>query len=59
MCLCVAFVWQLYTIGVLVSLHESVPGTRFSRYLQLSIAAFGMNITSLLKQLTYKDRIFT
>ncbi|KAJ0444648.1 putative amino acid transporter, transmembrane domain-containing protein [Helianthus annuus] len=39
-CLSVAFVWQLYTIGLLVSLHESVPGTRFSRYLQLSIAAF-------------------
>ncbi|KAK1415418.1 hypothetical protein QVD17_31199 [Tagetes erecta] len=41
MCLSVAFVWQLYTIGLLVSLHESVPGTRFSRYLHLSIAAFG------------------
>ncbi|KAK1415417.1 hypothetical protein QVD17_31198 [Tagetes erecta] len=40
-CLSVAFVWQLYTIGLLVSLHESVPGTRFSRYLHLSIAAFG------------------
>ncbi|KAI3499270.1 hypothetical protein L1887_35065 [Cichorium endivia] len=41
LCLCVAFVWQLYTIGLLVSLHESVSGTRYSRYLQLSIVAFG------------------
>ncbi|KAF5786213.1 putative amino acid transporter, transmembrane domain-containing protein [Helianthus annuus] len=48
MCLSVAFVWQLYTIGVLVSLHESVPGTRFSRYLQLSIAAFGVKLGKLL-----------
>ncbi|XP_023751275.1 lysine histidine transporter-like 8 [Lactuca sativa] len=44
LCLCVAFVWQLYTIGLLVSLHESVPGTRYSRYLQLSIAAFGVKL---------------
>ncbi|KAI3774249.1 hypothetical protein L1987_48796 [Smallanthus sonchifolius] len=44
MCLSVAFVWQLYTIGLLVSLHESVPGTRFSRYLQLSMAAFGVKV---------------
>ncbi|KAK9070849.1 hypothetical protein SSX86_009417 [Deinandra increscens subsp. villosa] len=43
-CLSVAFLWQLYTIGLLVSLHESVPGTRFSRYLQLSIAAFGVKL---------------
>ncbi|KAI3499271.1 hypothetical protein L1887_35066 [Cichorium endivia] len=41
LCLCVAFVWQLYTIGLLVSLHEPVPGTRYSRYLQLSKVAFG------------------
>lgn len=41
LCLCVAFVWQLYTIGLLVSLHECVPGTRYSRYLQLSVVAFG------------------
>nr|GEW13466.1 lysine histidine transporter-like 8 [Tanacetum cinerariifolium] len=39
--LSLAFVWQLYTIGLLVNLHESVPHTRYSRYLQLSIAAFG------------------
>ncbi|GJU74032.1 lysine histidine transporter-like 8 protein [Tanacetum coccineum] len=39
--LSLAFVWQLYTIGLLLNLHESVPDTRYSRYLQLSIAAFG------------------
>ncbi|GJX65821.1 lysine histidine transporter-like 8 protein [Tanacetum coccineum] len=42
MCLSAAFVWQLYTIWLLIRLHESVPGTRYSRYLHLSIAAFGM-----------------
>ncbi|XP_071691400.1 lysine histidine transporter-like 8 [Rutidosis leptorrhynchoides] len=41
LCLCVAFIWQLYTIGLLVRLHESFPGTRYNRYLQLSMAAFG------------------
>nr|GEY55802.1 GDSL esterase/lipase At5g55050-like [Tanacetum cinerariifolium] len=40
-CLSVAFMWQFYTIGLLVSLHESVPGTRYSRYLHLLMAAFG------------------
>ncbi|KAL8524297.1 hypothetical protein ACS0TY_014029 [Phlomoides rotata] len=39
--LCLIFVWQLYTLWLLIQLHESVPGTRFSRYLRLSIAAFG------------------
>ncbi|KAL8234371.1 hypothetical protein R6Q59_020471 [Mikania micrantha] len=48
LCLSVAFVWQLYTIGLLMSLHESVPGARFSRYLQLSIAAFGVKLGKLL-----------
>ncbi|XP_023751276.1 lysine histidine transporter-like 8 [Lactuca sativa] len=47
MCLCGAFLWQLYTIGLLVSLHESVPGTRYSRYLQLSIVAFGEKLGKL------------
>ncbi|KAK9070850.1 hypothetical protein SSX86_009418 [Deinandra increscens subsp. villosa] len=44
LCLSAAFLWQLYTIGLLVSLHESVPGTRFSRYVQLSVAAFGVKL---------------
>ncbi|KAL4585083.1 hypothetical protein LXL04_009697 [Taraxacum kok-saghyz] len=48
LCLCVAFIWQLYTIGLLVSLHESVPGTRYSRYLQLSMAAFGEKLGKII-----------
>nr|XP_043626646.1 lysine histidine transporter-like 8 [Erigeron canadensis] len=48
MCLSVAFSWQLYTIWLLVSLHESVPDTRYSRYVQLSIAAFGIKLGKLL-----------
>nr|GEV64958.1 lysine histidine transporter-like 8 [Tanacetum cinerariifolium] len=48
MCLSVAFVWQLYTIWLLISLHESVPGTRYSRYLHLSIAAFGVKLGKVL-----------
>nr|XP_043623083.1 lysine histidine transporter-like 8 [Erigeron canadensis] len=47
-CLSVAFVWQLYTMMLLVSLHESVPNTRYSRYLQLSMAAFGDRLGKLL-----------
>ncbi|KAF5745782.1 hypothetical protein HS088_TW07G01376 [Tripterygium wilfordii] len=46
--LSVAFVWQLYTIWLLVQLHESVPGIRYSRYLHLSIAAFGPKLGKLL-----------
>ncbi|XP_008777808.1 lysine histidine transporter-like 8 [Phoenix dactylifera] len=41
LCLSGAFIWQLYTLWLLVQLHESVPGTRYCRYLQLSKAAFG------------------
>ncbi|KAB1207622.1 Lysine histidine transporter-like 8 [Morella rubra] len=47
-CLSLAFVWQLYTIWLLVVLHESVPGIRYSRYLQLAIAAFGAKLGKLL-----------
>ncbi|XP_027361347.1 lysine histidine transporter-like 8 [Abrus precatorius] len=43
-CLSVAFVWQLYTIFLLVHLHESVPGIRHSRYLFLAMAAFGKRL---------------
>ncbi|XP_061362441.1 lysine histidine transporter-like 8 [Gastrolobium bilobum] len=43
-CLSVAFVWQLYTIFLLVRLHESVPGIRYSRYLFLAMTAFGKGI---------------
>nr|GMD10992.1 lysine histidine transporter-like 8 [Ipomoea batatas] len=41
-CLSLLFVWQLYTIWLLVDLHESTTtGTRFSRYTHLAIVAFG------------------
>ncbi|KAE9620257.1 hypothetical protein Lal_00019102 [Lupinus albus] len=43
-CLLSAFVWQLYTIFLLVKLHESVPGIRHSRYLFLAITAFGKRL---------------
>ncbi|KAK4345468.1 hypothetical protein RND71_035644 [Anisodus tanguticus] len=39
--LTVIFAWRLYTMWLLINLHETVNGTRYSRYLQLSIAAFG------------------
>lgn len=48
LCLSVAFVWQLYTSWLLVNLHEPVPGTRYSRYLHLSMAAFGGKLGKLL-----------
>ncbi|KAK3421119.1 hypothetical protein EUGRSUZ_G01814 [Eucalyptus grandis] len=46
--LSIGFLWQLYTIWALVELHESVPGTRYSRFLDLSIAAFGPRLGKLL-----------
>ncbi|KAB1203587.1 Lysine histidine transporter-like 8 [Morella rubra] len=40
--LTLAFVWQLYTLWLLVKLHESTEtGMRYSRYLQLFSSAFG------------------
>ncbi|KAF1896428.1 hypothetical protein Lal_00034126 [Lupinus albus] len=36
--------WQLYTIYLLIRLHESVPGIRHSRYLFLAMAAFGKRL---------------
>ncbi|CAI0469020.1 unnamed protein product [Linum tenue] len=48
-CLTLAFVWQLYTLHILVQLHESVEtGVRYSRYLQLANAAFGERVSKLL-----------
>ncbi|XP_058213877.1 lysine histidine transporter-like 8 [Rhododendron vialii] len=46
--LSLAFAWQLYTIWLLVHLHEPVAGTRYSRYLRLSMAAFGEKLGKLL-----------
>ncbi|KAK3015176.1 hypothetical protein RJ639_005322, partial [Escallonia herrerae] len=40
--LVLAFIWQLYTLYLLVQLHESVEtGMRYSRYIQLACATFG------------------
>ncbi|XP_054787704.1 lysine histidine transporter-like 8 [Prosopis cineraria] len=43
-CFSLAFVWQLYTIFLLLLLHESVPGLRYSRFLSLATAAFGQRM---------------
>ncbi|KAK7264083.1 hypothetical protein RJT34_31686 [Clitoria ternatea] len=43
-CLTIAFIWQLYTIFLLIELHESVPGVRRSRFLFLAVAAFGKRL---------------
>ncbi|KAL5214453.1 hypothetical protein ABZP36_003605 [Zizania latifolia] len=41
-CLTMAFVWQLYTLWLLVKLHEPVAsGTRYSRYMHLATTGFG------------------
>ncbi|KAF6172513.1 hypothetical protein GIB67_007026 [Kingdonia uniflora] len=45
--LSLAFIWQLYTLWIMVQLHESADGTRYSRYLQLFSATFGPRLTSL------------
>uniref|UniRef100_A0A0E0RHD7 Amino acid transporter transmembrane domain-containing protein n=1 Tax=Oryza rufipogon TaxID=4529 RepID=A0A0E0RHD7_ORYRU len=39
--LTVAYFWQLYTLWILVKLHEAVPGRRYNRYVELAQAAFG------------------
>ncbi|KAK9270378.1 hypothetical protein L1049_025957 [Liquidambar formosana] len=47
--LTVAFTWQLYTLWLLVKLHESTEtGMRYSRYLQLFSATFGDKMGKLL-----------
>ncbi|XP_021284043.1 lysine histidine transporter-like 8 [Herrania umbratica] len=47
-CLSLAFTWQLYTLWLLIQLHESESGMRYSRYLRLSMAAFGEKLGKLL-----------
>jgi len=49
-CLTIAYLWQLYTLWVLIMLHEAVPGKRYNRYVELAQAAFG-NINIYLLQL--------
>ncbi|CAK8569155.1 unnamed protein product [Lathyrus sativus] len=46
--LCVAFTWQLYTLWLLIQLHESDLGVRHSRYLKLAMAAFGEKLGKIL-----------
>ncbi|KAJ4963222.1 hypothetical protein NE237_023161 [Protea cynaroides] len=46
--LTLAFIWQLYTLWVLVQLHESASGTRYNRYLQLLYATFGERLGKIL-----------
>ncbi|KAF7809608.1 lysine histidine transporter-like 8 [Senna tora] len=47
--LTVGFAWQLYTLWLLVHLHENVDqGIRYSRYLQLIFATFGEKMGKLL-----------
>lgn len=44
-----AFIWQLYTLYLLVQLHESTEtGIRYSRYMQLVCATFGDRTGKLL-----------
>ncbi|PRQ25080.1 putative amino acid transporter, transmembrane domain-containing protein [Rosa chinensis] len=47
-CLSLAFTWQLYTIWLLVHLHESDSGIRYSRYLDLAMTAFGQKLGKVL-----------
>ena len=39
--LTIAYCWQLYTLWILVQLHEAVSGKRYNRYVELAQAAFG------------------
>ncbi|KAH7523433.1 hypothetical protein FEM48_Zijuj06G0010400 [Ziziphus jujuba var. spinosa] len=47
-CLSVAFMWQLYTLWLLIQLHESESRIRYSRYLRLTMAAFGGTCVTLI-----------
>ncbi|PSS21789.1 Lysine histidine transporter-like [Actinidia chinensis var. chinensis] len=48
-CLTLAFLWQLYTLNLLIQLHESPEtGVRYSRYMQLSSATFGPKLANWL-----------
>ncbi|KAL3539127.1 hypothetical protein ACH5RR_002493 [Cinchona calisaya] len=49
LCLSLVFAWQLYTTWLLTHLHEPASGgTRYSRYVVLSIIAFGPKLGKLL-----------
>ncbi|KAJ0725376.1 putative amino acid transporter, transmembrane domain-containing protein [Helianthus annuus] len=42
------FVWQMYTLWLLIQLHESSSGVRYSRYLWLSMVTFGEKLGKLM-----------
>ncbi|XP_047942130.1 lysine histidine transporter-like 8 [Salvia hispanica] len=47
--LTLAFIWQLYTLYLLVHIHESTEdGIRYSRYMQLASATFGDRLAKFL-----------
>ncbi|CAH1423455.1 unnamed protein product [Lactuca virosa] len=47
--LTLAFIWQLYTLYLLVNLHEDhETGVRYSRYMQLANATFGERLGKIL-----------
>ncbi|KDP47161.1 hypothetical protein JCGZ_00052 [Jatropha curcas] len=47
--LTLTFIWQLYTLYILVQLHESTgEGIRYSRYMQLANATFGEKLSKWL-----------
>ncbi|XP_047324711.1 lysine histidine transporter-like 8 [Impatiens glandulifera] len=48
-CVSLAFIWQLYTLYLLVQLHESPEtGLRYSRYMQLCNLTFGEKLSKVL-----------
>ncbi|CAB4290954.1 unnamed protein product [Prunus armeniaca] len=48
-CMTLAFIWQLYTLYLLVQLHESAEtGLRYCRYIQLCNASFGEKLAQFL-----------
>ncbi|KAM5562673.1 hypothetical protein ABKV19_017732 [Rosa sericea] len=47
-CLSIVYSWKLYTMSLLVGLHESESGIRYSRYVHLAVTAFGPKLGKLL-----------
>ncbi|KAL0923478.1 hypothetical protein M5K25_007537 [Dendrobium thyrsiflorum] len=48
LCLSLAFIWQIYTLWLLVQLHESATGIRYCRYIHLAKDCFGKRLGTLL-----------
>jgi hypothetical protein len=46
--LTVMFIWQLYTLWLLVQMHEAIPGIRYSRYMHLTESVFGPKLGKFL-----------